>query len=78
MMVYQLRDKIAERIRILLLEHDMKEVDLASKMYLNPSTVSRWANGIRVPPVESIYVMSRIFNTTTDYIIGASDERNRK
>ena len=77
MMLITIQTKVATRIKTLLAERNMTQRELADKLWISESTVNRWVNDNRMPSVENIYAMSRIFNTTTDYIIGASDERNR-
>ncbi len=78
MMLFTIQTKVAARIKSLLDESDMKNYELADKLFISPSTVSGWVNEKLTPSIENIYAMSRIFNTTTDYIIGATEERNRR
>ena len=73
-----IQTKTSERIAELLKEKNMKQRELADRMFISEALVSRWVNGHRMPSVIDIFYMARIFDTTTDYLIGATDERNRK
>lgn len=67
-----------KRLRSLLEETGMKQVFLAKKMNVTETAVSRWVNGERIPKVEDMALIAEIFHTTTDYLIGLTDERERK
>ena len=52
----------------------MKQVDLALKLKVSQGTLSNWEREVHDPDTESLIKLSEIFNVSTDYIIGASDE----
>ena len=43
------RDKISERMHSLRKEKKLTQKELAAKLYVTPSTVSKWENGVVVP-----------------------------
>lgn len=60
----------SERARL-----NLSQKELADMLEVDESTVNRWERDIG--PVKASYLskLSEIFNCTTDYIIGRSDER---
>lgn len=70
--------KTAQRIKSLLKEYGMKQRELARLMRVSDASISQWANGVHVPIVEDVALLAEIFHTTTDYLIGVSDERSRR
>ena len=63
------------RIRDLREDKDLKQVDVAK--YLNCSQVcySHYELGKRDIPTEVLIKLSKLYNTTTDYILGISDDK---
>ncbi|MDE6129001.1 MAG: helix-turn-helix domain-containing protein [Lachnospiraceae bacterium] len=43
------RDKISERMHSLRKEKKLTQKELVAKLYVTPSTVSKWENGVVVP-----------------------------
>lgn len=76
--LYMMQILFSDRLRGLLAEYDMKQVVLARKLNVNESLVSLYVNAHRLPTVETLALIAEIFHTTTDYLIGLTDERNRK
>lgn len=68
--------KFAERLKKLRKERGMKQVFLAKKLQVTQSNVCQWERGHRRPDYETLAVLAEIFFTTTDYLIGVTDERN--
>ena len=66
---------IHKRLRALLQERGMKQRELARMLNVSDALISQWANGIHVPCVEDVVMIAQIFGTTTDYLIGLTDER---
>ncbi len=62
------------RIRDLREDHDLKQSELAK--YLNCSQVcySHYELGKRDIPTEILIKLAKLYKTTTDYILGLSDE----
>ena len=60
------------RIRVLRLEHGMKQPDLAEKLNCTAMTVSRYERGEADPDVATICRLCEIFGCTADYLLGRS------
>lgn len=70
--------KIAQRIRDLRKSKGMSQNDLAVKMDVVPATVSSWETANSIPPIAHLIGLSKLFNVTTDYLIGAVDSIENK
>lgn len=64
-----------KRITMLRKELKLTQAQLAQKLGVGRTTVNGYEQGIISPPPEKIKMMSEIFDVTTDYIIGKSDDR---
>lgn len=61
---------IGEIIKSLRLESGMTQTKLALLLFTSQDTISLWERGKSLPDVKSVIEMSKIFNVTTDYILG--------
>ena len=52
-----------------LFDNDMSQRELAIKMNIHESLVSRWISGERVPTLPNIIKLASIFGVATDEII---------
>lgn len=60
---------LAARIRNLRKQHHMRQEDLAGLLCISKSTMGMYEQGRRVPALESLIAMSRIFGVSLDYLI---------
>ena len=63
--------KFAERLKELRLENNMTRAVLANKVLVSVRTISYWELGQRECNLEQLFKLSKIFNTTSDYLLGA-------
>lgn len=61
---------IGENIRALRIEKNMTQTQLASMLFISQDTISLWERNKSLPDVKSLIKLSKIFNVTTDYILG--------
>lgn len=47
----------------------LKPSDLASKMAVDATTITRWETGMRKPDVDSLIKLSQILNCTVDDLV---------
>lgn len=64
-----------KRITMLRKEQQLTQAQLAQKLGVGRTTVNGYEQGIIAPPPDKIKMMSEIFDVTTDYLIGKSDDR---
>lgn len=53
----------------------MPQQHLANKLGVYSSTFKNWMNGRSDIPASALVEMTRLFNCTTDYLLGLSDKR---
>ena len=65
-----------ERLTNLRLATGRSQEAVAQDLHMTRSSYSSYETGRRMPPVEALAPLAQYYNTTTDYILGISDERN--
>lgn len=65
---------IGENIKGLRVEKNMTQTQLASMLFISQDTISLWERNKSLPDVKSLINLSKIFNVTTDYILGLEIE----
>lgn len=55
---------------------DMSQSELGIKIGVGKTTVSNWETGYSSPDPDSLVKLSNIFNCTTDYLLGRTDDKN--
>ena len=63
-----------ERIHDLRERSGMTQSDLALRMGVTRSGVNAWEMGISKPTLDNLIALSKIFHTTTDYLLGLDNE----
>ncbi len=66
-----------ERIRNLREDHDKTQKEVAGYLFCDQSLYSKYERGVREVPVSVIIKLAKLYNTSTDYILGLSDEKKR-
>ena len=63
---------IANQIRYLREQRGLTQADLAKKLGLTRSSVNAWEMGVSVPSVQYVIELAKIFQVSTDYILGVN------
>ena len=66
-----------ERIRELREENDLKQREVAAKLHCSQQVYSNYEHGQRDIPTDVLINLSRIYDVSTDYILGESPSPNR-
>ncbi len=61
--------EIKDRIRELRTETGLTQQELADKMHFCLNTISRWETGVKEPSLQSIKLLARFFDVSTDYLL---------
>lgn len=61
------------RIRNLREDSDKTQKEVADYLFCDQSLYSKYERGIRAVPVEIIIKLAKLYNTSTDYILGLTD-----
>ena len=54
---------------------DITQQQLADYLHIRQNTLSQYENGQRSLPIDTLQKLADYFNTSTDYILGRTDER---
>ena len=63
------------RIKDLREDNDITQKELAAYLHIKQNTYSQYENGQRQLPIEVLIALAKYYKTSTDYILGLSDER---
>ena len=63
----------AERLKDLRAEDGLTLKDVSSAIGVSINTVSRWERQERLPNIENIVGLAKLFNVSADYLCGLED-----
>ncbi|BAB05162.1 helix-turn-helix transcriptional regulator [Halalkalibacterium halodurans] len=63
-----------ERLRYLRKKHGLTMKELGKKINVAESTISGYENGNRKPDMDTLVKMAEYFNSSTDYLLGRTEE----
>lgn len=63
------------RIKDLREDHDLTQAEVAAYLHVKQNTYSQYENGQRQLPMEALIALARYYRTSTDYILGLTEER---
>lgn len=69
-------DKFIRRIINLREENNLSQVDLAKKLDMDKSTMSKIEHGTRKVSSDELQKMVNIFNVSADYLLGNTDKKH--
>ena len=64
---------LANRIKYLRINAGMSQLQLAKKLNLSPSAVGMYEQGRRMPAIETIIQIAKLFDVSLDYLILGSE-----
>lgn len=70
--------EVGQRLKDLRAEVHMSQDDLAARVYVSRQTISSWENGKTYPDVQSLLLLSEIFDVTVDSLIKGDVEAMTK
>lgn len=70
--------KYYDRIRALREDADLNQTQIAKMFNVGQKTVSNWESGRNEPPYDILIKYSLYFNVSIDYILGVTDNPERK
>jgi transcriptional regulator with XRE-family HTH domain len=68
--------KFSERLAELRKKHKMTQQELANKLGVSRGAIGMYEIGQREPDAETLKKIADFFNTTTDYLLGRTDDPN--
>ncbi|MDD2181632.1 MAG: helix-turn-helix transcriptional regulator [Bacilli bacterium] len=67
-----------DRIKALREDNDLTQAAIGKKLKISQRVYSHYETGQRSIPIEIICDLADIYNTSTDYILGKTNNRNQK
>lgn len=64
------------KVKQLRKDNDMTQSDLANTLKCSLSKVAMWETEKRDPTKDDLILLSNVFNVSTDYLLGRTDEKN--
>ena len=62
------------RIADLRIDHDRTQKELADYLHMNLQVYRRYEKGVREIPVWAVIKLADYYNTSTDYLLGRTDD----
>lgn len=69
-------DVFAKRLRYLRKINDVTQQELANYLNVGKTTISNYETGYSTPDAETLNMIADFFNTSVDYLLGRTDQRN--
>lgn len=63
------------RIRDLREDQDLTQKQLADYLHIKQNTYSQYETGQRQLPIDALISLAKFYKTSTDYILGLTDEK---
>lgn len=65
------------RIKDLREDADLTQKQIADFLHIKQNTYSQYENGHRQIPIEVLIKLARFYNTSIDYLVGETHNKNR-
>ena len=65
------------RIKDLREDADLTQKQIADFLHIKQNTYSQYENGHRQIPIEVLIKLARFYNTSIDYLVGETNNKNR-
>lgn len=76
-MAHELKATLKERLRLALLEADMKPIELSELTGIPKSMISYYLNGKTKPKADRIYIISKALGVSEAWLLGYDVPKNR-
>ncbi len=67
---------IPTRLKELRRKNSLSQTDVAKRLNSTPALVSAYENAERFPSLEKLIILADIYHTSTDYILGRSNNQD--
>ena len=68
--------EIGTKLKQLRRQRNISQIALAKQLGVSKSVISSYENDIHLPPYDMLLQMARLFGVSTDYLLGASNNRS--
>ena len=70
--------KFSDKLKMLRAEHNLTQDDLADKIYVTRTAISKWETDNGYPSIESLKQIANLFNRTIDELINDEDLQHKE
>lgn len=63
------------RIKDLREDNDLTQAEVAEYLHIKQNTYSQYETGMRQLPLECLVALAKLYKTSTDYILGLTQEK---
>ena len=70
--------KFAEKLKKLRMRENLTQDDLAEKIFVTRTAVSKWETGNGYPSIESLKLLAKLFGTSVDELISDEDIQQKE
>lgn len=70
--------KFSDKLKILRAEHNLTQDELADKIYVTRTAISKWETDNGYPSIESLKQIAKLFNTTVDELLSEEDLKHKE
>lgn len=74
MKVGVIMDNYYPRLKDLREDHDLSQQDVADYLQMKQPQYSRYERGLRDVPTDILIRLAHLYNTSTDYLLGLTDQ----
>ena len=67
--------KIKLKLKELRKSAKISQIKLQMETGIEQALISKYENGIRIPPTETLIVLAEYFKVSIDYLLGRSDQK---
>lgn len=64
------------RLKDLREDRDLTQSEVADYLHIKQNTYSQYETGQRQLPIEYLIALAKLYNTSTDYILGLTQEKS--
>lgn len=67
--------EVGAKIKQLRSQRNISQITLAQQLGVSKSVISSYENSVHLPPYDVLIKLARIFDVSTDYLLGAAGNR---
>lgn len=67
---------IGKRLKLLRIEHNKTQKDLANYLQIAEQAYQRYEYGTREPKLDNVKKLALYYNVTSDYLLGLTDKKD--
>ena len=70
--------KFSDKLKMFRAEHNLTQDELADKIYVTRTAISKWETDNGYPSIESLKQIAKLFNTTLDELLSDEDLKKKE